>query len=352
MNNSTTFDRLDQAIDQIIADRRPELAPAESAIAELLEIASDLRHLPRAEFKMRLRAELLEGPIAVTTAAGDNHCQSLSENFAVDGDVLPTLTGQGPGMYPVRPANFATSVGLHVALLSLLGLGLVLAKNAPRVLDLRDNATPISIYVPLHGGGGGGEAGKLDASKGPRPRLTAEQLAPPVVVTTQHQPKLTVDPSLIGTPKLTVPENTRIGDPLSALVTPSGGPGVRSGIGTGSSGGDGPGTGPGLGPGSLGSSGEGVFSTGHGVTAPRAIYSPDPAYSDEARKAKYQGTVGLWAVVGADGRPRDIWVSNSVGMGLDENAVAAVRTWRFEPGTKDGRPVTVQVYIEVNFRLF
>ena len=74
--------------------------------------------------------------------------------------------------------------------------------------------------------------------------------------------------------------------------------------------------------------------------------------SNEARIAKFQGDVLLWVVVGADGIPRDVRVRRSLGMGLDEKAIAAVRTWRFEPAMKDGQAVPVQVSIEVNFRLF
>jgi TonB family protein len=88
------------------------------------------------------------------------------------------------------------------------------------------------------------------------------------------------------------------------------------------------------------------------VSAPRALYAPDPEYSEEARKAKYQGTLVLWMIVGADGRPRDIRVARSLGMGLDEKALEAVRTWRFEPAHKDGKPVAVQINVEVIFRLY
>ena len=82
----------------------------------------------------------------------------------------------------------------------------------------------------------------------------------------------------------------------------------------------------------------------------RPNVDPDPEYSEEARHAKYQGTVLLWVIVGADGRPRDIRVQRSLGMGLDEKAVEAVRRWTFEPAMKDGQPVAVQVNIEVSFR--
>jgi TonB family protein len=91
---------------------------------------------------------------------------------------------------------------------------------------------------------------------------------------------------------------------------------------------------------------------GGGVSAPKALYAPDPEYSEEARKAKYQGTVVLWVVVGPDGRPHAIKVYRTLGMGLDEKAIEAVRNWKFEPARKDGQPVAVQINVEVNFRLY
>ena len=91
---------------------------------------------------------------------------------------------------------------------------------------------------------------------------------------------------------------------------------------------------------------------GGGVSAPRVLYAPDPEYSEEARKAKYQGTVVLWLIVGADGRPRDIRIARSLGMGLDEKALEAVKLWKFEPAEKGGQAVAVQINIEVRFRLY
>jgi periplasmic protein TonB len=88
------------------------------------------------------------------------------------------------------------------------------------------------------------------------------------------------------------------------------------------------------------------------VSAPRAIYTPDPEFTQEARQAKYQGTVLMWVIIGPDGRPRDVKISRSLGMGLDQKAIEAVRRWRFEPALKDGVPVAVQVNIEVNFHLY
>jgi TonB family protein len=93
-----------------------------------------------------------------------------------------------------------------------------------------------------------------------------------------------------------------------------------------------------------------VMHVGNGVTAPSLISKVEPEYNEQARAAKYQGSVLLSIVVGTDGRATDFKVIKSLGMGLDENAIAAVQQWRFNPGMKAGVPVKVQAQIEVNFR--
>jgi TonB family protein len=85
-------------------------------------------------------------------------------------------------------------------------------------------------------------------------------------------------------------------------------------------------------------------------SAPHLMKKAEPQYSEEASKARLAGTVLLQVTVGADGKARDIKVLRSLGLGLDESAVAAVSAWEFAPGAKDGQPVSVQVRIEVNFR--
>lgn len=96
---------------------------------------------------------------------------------------------------------------------------------------------------------------------------------------------------------------------------------------------------------------DGVFRVGGGVSAPVVLYKVDAEYSEEARKAKYSGTVVLQAVVDATGTARDIRVVRSLGLGLDENAVEAVKKWKFRPGYRNGKPVAVLETIEVTFRL-
>lgn len=90
---------------------------------------------------------------------------------------------------------------------------------------------------------------------------------------------------------------------------------------------------------------------GNGVSAPKVIYKAEPAYTEEAKAAKVQGSVQLKLVVSEDGTAEDIVVSRSLDRGLDEQAVLAVKKWRFAPGEKAGKAVPVDVTIEVNFRL-
>jgi TonB family protein len=88
-----------------------------------------------------------------------------------------------------------------------------------------------------------------------------------------------------------------------------------------------------------------------GATPPTVLRRVDPQYSEEARIAKYQGTVIVRAEIGADGEPRNLAVQRSLGMGLDEKAIEAVRQWRFSPAMLNGQPISVTAVLEVNFRL-
>jgi TonB family protein len=205
------------------------------------------------------------------------------------------------------------------------------------------------------GGGGGGDRSPTPASKGAVPRFAKVQLAPPLAVIRNPNPILQVEPTLLGPPELKLPQmalNMPWGDPQGVLGPPSNGPGTGGGIGSGEGTGIGSGKGGGLGPGEGGGTGGGIYSVGGGVSAPIPIYKPEPAYSEEARKAKYQGTVVLWIVVDTQGNVTDPRVVRPLGLGLDEKALETVRTWKFKPALRNGSPVPVRVIVEVIFRLF
>ena len=358
MPSTSLADQLNDAIEIMIAE--PEAAPPKVDLmaGELLGIAAELRLLPDPEFKAALKAELLGVPLRADAGRGREEQEIDAKVSAAP--ILPTLFGVGNGTYPVHRGNFAISAAIHAALLVGIGTtGLWMAKH-PQLAPHTSSFVVTDLVVPTlpsakdqsGGGGGGGDRDKLPDSQGNLPRFARDQIAPPAIVVRNEHPKLPVEPTIVGPPELSIPQTSQIGNPLSTILQPSNGTGGGGGIGNGEGGGVGPGSGPGFGPGHGGGVGGGAYRVGGGVSAPRAIYDPDPEYSEEARRAKYQGTVLLWVIVGPDGRPRDIRVQRSLGMGLDEKAVEAVRQWRFEPSTKDGHAVAVQVNIEVNFRLY
>jgi len=92
-------------------------------------------------------------------------------------------------------------------------------------------------------------------------------------------------------------------------------------------------------------------SVGGSVSAPIPVYKPEPTYTEEALKAKYQGTVVLRIVVDAQGNVTDCRVTIPLGLGLDEKAVETVRTWKFKPAMRNGVPVSVRAMVEVSSRL-
>lgn len=94
-----------------------------------------------------------------------------------------------------------------------------------------------------------------------------------------------------------------------------------------------------------------VYEIGNGVTPPKGVSMPNPEYSDKARKKKISGTVVVAMVVTPDGTVRDVTVIKSLERSLDQQAIAAVKTWTFEPATKDGKPVAVHLHAEVSFRI-
>ncbi|MGH9632276.1 MAG: energy transducer TonB, partial [Bryobacteraceae bacterium] len=135
-----------------------------------------------------------------------------------------------------------------------------------------------------------------------------------------------------------------LSDPFAGAGLPSPGGGA-DGTGMGGEGRNGKGQ---------GIDGTGLGGTGHGtgsLVPPVLIYKTEPEFSDEARRAKLQGTILIDAEVGADGIPRNIRVRESLGLGLDECAIAAVEKWRFRPALRNGKPVPVPVTITVNFHL-
>ncbi len=246
---------------------------------------------------------------------------------------------------------------------TLIALAIFIGTNKTVQKAVKDTVTliapDISPYVAqkpqmkqaMGGGGGGGDRSPLPASKGKLPPVAPKQFVPPSAVLNNENPKLPMEPTIVAPDSIPNIQANNFGDPMSKFGIPSNGSGFGGGIGSGSGGGVGSGRGAGVGPGSGGGFGGGAYRIGGGVSAPAVLLKVEPEYSEEARKAKWQGTVVLAIVVDEQGRARDLKVIRSLGLGLDQKAIEAVEKWRFKPGMKDGKPVPVQATIEVNFRL-
>lgn len=350
MNREQLAEDLDRRIDSLAARNADSGTPD-----PLFQLAAELRFLPRDEFRDSLREQLMdraESPLFDAQSIP----AAMDEFTFTQPDLTPTFSRQQFGALPADPRNFLLSFLSHAALVAFIASGIWVVHSPivrNRILTSELTYEPLTVGdMAPHGGGGGGDHSAIQASRGTPPKFSDQQLAPPAIVVRSETPKLQASPTVLGPPDLKLPQSNQIGDLFSTNVMPSNGTGSRGGIGDNSGTGIGPGDGGGVGIGSRAGFGGGVYPPGNGVSAPHALYDPDPEYSDEARRAKYQGNVILSLVVDATGHVRDVHVARSVGMGLDEKAIEAVQKWKFAPGMKDGHPVAVQVSVEVNFRLY
>jgi TonB family protein len=264
------------------------------------------------------------------------------------------------GLYPTDRKSMLYSTALQGTVVLLL---FTVSFNKTVQEKVRESVTLIAPALQpldmapkkntMQGGGGGGDRSPTPAAKGKLPKIATKQFVPPTEVIRNEHPKLTVEPTIVAPPDAVLPNVNlpNIGDPLAKLGPPSNGMGSGGGIGNGRGGGIGSGDGAGFGPGSGGGFGGGAFRVGGGVSQPQVLSKVDPEYSEEARKAKYSGTVLLQLVVDVDGKAKNVKVVKGVGLGLDEKAVEAVMKWKFIPGKKNGSPVPVYATVEVNFRL-
>jgi protein TonB len=254
----------------------------------------------------------------------------------------------------------AISFVLHAAVISLV---LSLALGARRIVTLPPNTTVMPVdfkpYVPpiilpaaksMGGGGGGGAHDLVEASKGRLPTIVKAAIAPAQILRIDR-PKLEFEP----TEQVKIPDNSNLPvlgmsqSPQVAMA--SQGSGSGSGFGQGLGGGIGVGHGSGVGPGSGGAYGGGLMSVGGGVSAPQIIHSVEPEFTEEARRANYQGGVSIRLIVDSHGNPQDIRVTRHLGMGLDEMALAALKQYKFRPAMYQGHPVSVEIVIDVDFHL-
>jgi protein TonB len=208
------------------------------------------------------------------------------------------------------------------------------------------------IWLDQPGPGGGGGGG----NKMPEPPRRAEAVGKEKVTVPAIKPPKIENPAppkdIPAQPQMTIPAVSAaagITEMPGALSGLPAAPSTGSGTGTGA----GPGTGSGLGPGSGGGFGGGAYRPGSGIISPKLITEVKPQYTADAMRAKIQGTVMVEAVVLPDGSVGNAQITRSLDptFGLDQEALKAVRRWRFVPGTRQGQPVPVLVEIELTFTL-
>ena len=261
------------------------------------------------------------------------------------------------------PASSAISAAVHILIIALIAWIIIETQMHPRPKPPAPQvaAVDISAFRPIApkqeamgGGGGGGAHEMVQAPKGKLPKFSENPITPPMIVRNEN-PKLAVEPTIKMPPNIQLPNANmpNLGDPRTTVVGPaSNGTGSGAGLGSGSGGGIGSGSGNGYGPGEGGGYGGGLYHVGGGVSPPVLIYSVDAEFSDEARRAKYQGVSVVSLIVDAHGNPQRIRVVRKLGMGLDEKAVQAVQQYKFKPSMLQGKAVPVEITIEVNFHIY
>lgn len=251
------------------------------------------------------------------------------------------------------PASTAVAVVLHIVVIALIAyfvaheVHVTAAPAKTEVVTIEAPPPPEPPVAPKAEaiGGGGGHHDLAPITKGKPPQIAPQQIVPPKAPPAEA-PKIAMAPTVVVQKDLNLAKNDlpNLGMPSSDLKGVSLGSGAGTGLGAG--------IGSGIGPGSGGNTGGGVMHIGGGVSKPVVLYSVEPEFSEEARKAKFSGNVEVYLWVDTNGRPSHIRVVKPVGMGLDEKAVEAVRQYKFKPAMKDGKPVTVDLYIDVNFQIF
>jgi TonB family protein len=235
---------------------------------------------------------------------------------------------------------------------ALLHIGAVIQEPLDRKQPrLEWNSIKIEYDLPKgNAKGGGAGADRTPPKKGAPPRTEPRPFLPPTTRTPDHQPLLPVEPTILGAESTPVPVAI-FGDPTGIAGPPSDGFGGRSGIGTGrDDGGVGPNAGRSFGDGPGGGQIGGSATLGLS-SYPVVIVKVEPEFTEEARKARVQGTVVLLVDINERGEVSNIRVRTPLGLGLDEKAIEAVKKWKFKPGTRNGVPVSTPALVEVNFRL-
>ena len=325
--------------------------------------------------------------VEALVASGRVHSVAISPGyFAADQAVsavraLRTDGGRSGAMLFDKPEFAHASAKVPVAAASAVHAGmaatliLISTIGVPHAAETRVRVEPVNtrlVFIASPGPGGGGGGGGLQ-QKAPPPRAQRKgksSLDSPVPLRKAPKPiEAAPNPEPPPPPPAAKPE------PLPPVVAPvatvaaneidrpgvidepapkqsdSRGPGAGGGAGSGSGTGLGRGEGSGIGDGSGGGMGGGPYRPGSGVMPPRLLREVKALYTEEARRANIEGEVLLELVVRRDGSVSDVKLLNGLPRGLNERAIAAVRQWRFAPGTRLGQAVDVVVEVAVEFKL-
>jgi protein TonB len=266
---------------------------------------------------------------------------------------------RAPGAFGASLVSHAAVIALLYLLMSLPGPASTLNPDAPHPLA---GLIWIPSAGPSAGGGGGGDQTKTPARRLQTigmdamavPILKAPPLTPPDHITdNQRQPAPMA--LILPVKAMDAGQLMQAGVIQNASLAPdaSAGPGKNGGAGTGDRGGSGPGSGPGEGPGMDGGTGDKAYAVGGNVLSPILLREVRPAYTPEAMRARLQGEVLLSGVVLPDGSVTRLRVLRSLdaAFGLDQEAIKAVRQWKFKPGTRFGQPVATEIAISVGFSM-
>lgn len=249
----------------------------------------------------------------------------------------------------MRKSSALLSTLIHVAFVTLLLLVTAPRAFVPPHLSFQEKVTrllPLRLKPFLGSEGGGGQRSQLEASKGQAPpRAVTRLFTMPMVQ--DHEPKLPLQAALLVSPDIALPDMkmNQWGNPFGKDGPFSGGRGGPAGIGDNGCCGIGDRQGPGI------DTGGSPKTVVHISTRPEVLYKEEPEFSEDARKARLQGTVVLLVEIGADGKAHNVRVVHGLGLGLDEKAVEAMARWRFRPATANGKPIPVPATVEVTFHL-
>lgn len=334
-----------------------------------------------------VRGKHVAGPEAVALVRSLRRGVAASPRRALPINVVPEPKRKQAG-------PLALSAMVHAAFFLLMmaaaSLGLLQAKDTDEIVPEKTSTRLVYLIQPGPGGGGGGGGLKMPAPppkaerKAPAPKTVkspvpppAKRPAPPPPVPSPPRPTPPVpQPPVVVVPPAPIPKPTPAPPPPppQAIVAPvasiaadvndragvpndtpntssSQGPGSGGGVGSGKGAGIGEGDGGGIGPGSGGGAGGGPYRPGSGVAPPQLVREIRANYTEDARRKGVEGDVVLEIVVRRDGSVGNVRVLQSLGSGLEQKAIDAVKQWRFTPATRLGAAVDVVVEVAVGFKL-